>query len=538
MKTSSTFKPRLAIGTAFGALLFAGTAHAWTVIASPAVGPPTSQVTVTGKQFPANSQVEVFLKWKHCSLNTDPLGQFSCTFEVPKVLEPGAQKIWTLHRPSGRWFQTPFTVRTDWPQFGFDAQRTAFNRYENVLSPRNVAGLGLRWSIEGSGWFRTPAVANGIMYLVRTTQYRSSRLYAYSAECTTTGSLRPAFAPAVNALANNYPSTLDCAPLWFAELYGSGETYTTPAVAHGRVYVGADNGLLYAFAAQGCGSPTCTPLWTAATGSYIYASPTVANGVVYVGSSNDDRLYAFSASGCGAATCSPLWSGSVDAQIFTSPSVANGIVYVGGYTGKVYAFAAGGCGKAVCRPLWTGDTGSQAILSGPTVADGLVYVGAFPGKLYAFRAACGQGRRACSPLWSGDMGGQYPTAPAVANGIVYIGNGGYGDVNSGPSKLFAFPTHCGARGATCSPLWVGTMGGYFATSPALANGVAYIGATNGRVYAFPAKCGFDEASCRALWTYSIGSGIESSPFDPVVANGTVYVGSNFGKLLAFGLKRH
>jgi outer membrane protein assembly factor BamB len=173
-------------------------------------------------------------------------------------------------------------------------------------------------------------------------------------------------------------------------------------------------------------------------------------------------------------------------------------------------------------------------MSGPTVADGMVYAGAYPGKIYAFPATCGQGRETCFPLWRANMGGQYPSAPAVANRIVFIGNGGYVNYpRSGPSKLFAFPTQCGTAGETCPPLWVGTIGGYFATSPAVGNGVVYIGADNGRVYAFPAKCGSNEAKCRALWTYEMGS---TWLYDPVIANGTVYVGSNLGKLLMFGLK--
>ncbi len=67
-----------------------------------------------------------------------------------------------------------------------------------------------------------------------------------------------------------------------------------------RDYVGyrSDDNKLYAFSAGGAtgcsGTPkACKPLWTAATGGYVYSSPAVANGVVYVGS-YDGKLYAFS----------------------------------------------------------------------------------------------------------------------------------------------------------------------------------------------------------------------------------------------------
>jgi outer membrane protein assembly factor BamB len=67
---------------------------------------------------------------------------------------------------------------------------------------------------------------------------------------------------------------------------------SSPAVANGVVYVGSDDGRLYAFGAGGCGAATCAPLWSYATGSAVRSSPAVANGMVYVGS-DDGRLYAF-----------------------------------------------------------------------------------------------------------------------------------------------------------------------------------------------------------------------------------------------------
>ena len=115
------------------------------------------------------------------------------------------------------------------------------------------------------------------------------------------------------------------------------------------VYVGSNDGKLYAFDATGVtgcnGSPkTCTPLWTGATGSYIEDSPAVANGVVYIGS-DDIKLYAFDAAGatgCSGSpkTCTPLWTGATGNYIrFSSPAVANGVVYVGSDDNKLHAFS-------------------------------------------------------------------------------------------------------------------------------------------------------------------------------------------------------
>ena len=59
------------------------------------------------------------------------------------------------------------------------------------------------------------------------------------------------------------------------------------------------------------------------------------------------------------------------------------------------------------------------------------------------------------------------------------------------------------------------------SSPAIANGVAYIGSFDGRLYAFDANgCGQDE--CQPLWSGATENDIQSSP---AVMNNTVYISS-------------
>jgi outer membrane protein assembly factor BamB len=101
-------------------------------------------------------------------------------------------------------------------------------------------------------------------------------------------------------------------------------------VANGVVYVGSQDGNLYAFNAA-----TGQTLWSAATSGPIYSSPTVANGVVYIGSSPIYLLnfYAFN-----AATGQPLWTAGVGAWVSCSAAVANGMVYVAEFNGALYAF--------------------------------------------------------------------------------------------------------------------------------------------------------------------------------------------------------
>jgi outer membrane protein assembly factor BamB len=65
------------------------------------------------------------------------------------------------------------------------------------------------------------------------------------------------------------------------------------------------------------------------------------------------------------------------------------------------------------------------------------------------------------------------------------------------------------------------------SSPAVANGVVYVGSYDKNVYALNAKTG------AKLWSYTTGGGVYTSPS---VANGLVYVGSDDGNVYAFGLK--
>ena len=61
------------------------------------------------------------------------------------------------------------------------------------------------------------------------------------------------------------------------------------------------------------------------------------------------------------------------------------------------------------------------------------------------------------------------------------------------------------------------------SSPAVANGVVYIGSDDDNVYALNASTG------ALLWQYTTGNSVSSSP---AVADGVVYVGSNDDNMYA------
>jgi outer membrane protein assembly factor BamB len=95
------------------------------------------------------------------------------------------------------------------------------------------------------------------------------------------------------------------------------------AVWDGQVYVTAKDGSISVFDTDG------NPQWRFQTDGFVKSSPAVVDGTVYVGS-NDGHVYAIDAS-----SGTEQWSFQTDGYVDSSPVVKDGRVYVGGDT--VYA---------------------------------------------------------------------------------------------------------------------------------------------------------------------------------------------------------
>jgi uncharacterized repeat protein (TIGR01451 family) len=259
----------------------------------------------------------------------------------------------------------------------------------------------------------------------------------------------------------------------------------SPAVVNGVVYVGANDGHVYALNAS-----TGVQLWSSFVGYPVPSSPAVANGMVYFGSGHDASVYALDAS-----TGAKVWSYGTASVVDCWPTVANGVVYVDseGVNGNVYALDA-----STGALLWNSATGYFITTHSPAVANGVVYVGTLNGNVHALNASTGV------PLWnSAAAGDSIYSSPAVANGAVYFG--------SYDHNVYALNASTGAL------LWSYATGDHiFTSSPAVASGVVYIGSEDHNVYALNASTG------ALLWSYDTGDKVESSP---AVANGVVYLGS-------------
>ncbi len=275
--------------------------------------------------------------------------------------------------------------------------------------------------------------------------------------------------------------------------YNTGSSVTSsPAVVGGVVYVGSDDGYMYALDAA-----TGAKQWAYWTGgSQVADDPAVVGGMVYFGSLENHTLYALD-----AASGTKKWAYPTGGPIVSSPAVVGGVVYVGSEDNTLYAFDA-----ATGAKKWTYWT-RGGIDSSPAVVDGVVYVGSGDGNVYALDAATGARK------WAYQTGNPVEASPAVAKGVVYVG--------SHDGYMYALDAATGAK------KWTYRTRGPMFSPPTVANGVVYVGAGWDNLYALDAATGAKK------WAYPTG-GMDSSP---TVANGVVYVGALGANVYAFHLPR-
>jgi outer membrane protein assembly factor BamB len=115
--------------------------------------------------------------------------------------------------------------------------------------------------------------------------------------------------------------------------------------------------------------------------------------------------------------------------------------------------------------------------------------------------------------WSYQTGDVVYSSPAVVNGVVYIGSEDF--------NVYALDARTGSK------LWSYKTGGSVASAPAVANGVVYVGSGTSGLYAINARTG------AVLWIYN-GVGFSS----PAVANGVVYIGGGYTDHNVYALDAH
>jgi len=433
--------------------LFPSPAHAWAgghiVLAGSHLSPLTVAPITIGGIVVGEAQ-------------TDGFGDFQTQVTLPWDLRRRKEPI-TVLDPSLGPIRSKLTLLTTWPQVGNDVGRTSTDPLESTLSTSTVAGLGVHWRTDlANVVFSTPVVAGGLAYVTQGDEIDAldvgtgTQVWSYTTD---------------------------------------DGVFGTPAVDNGIVYVGSEDGFLYAL-----GASDGHYIWRYYAGGAVDSSPLVDGGVVYVGSGGGfvDAV--------GASDGHFIWTFETGGPVQSSPSIAGGVVYVGSEDDNLYALKA-----TTGKKLWTFMTGG-AILAPVTVSGGTVYVPSMDGWLWAVSTSTH------ARLWQASAGDADFTSVAVSGGNVYIGNDFFVrglSASDGSVEWSYYPTDCG--------------GG----PPAYANGVVYVTACD-TIYALGASDGF------SLWAYTLpGSDYYKAYFSPSVANGVVYMGGatagGAGFAMAFGL---
>jgi outer membrane protein assembly factor BamB len=324
-------------------------------------------------------------------------------------------------------------VRTngDWLQYRFGATQRGVNPFETELSPSTIGQVPSfpTWNFTPADNLGTgaPVVAGGVVF-VRGVSGVVDALNASTGSLlwsTTLATTQPMLSmPLVTGGSVQIEATIGSVVQlvtlnrmtgdleWEAPL---GSKASDPVVAGGAEYVAtsADAGTLAAWdAASG------RPLWKGSvplSAFYYGGAPTVADGDVFqVGS--DGVLYAFAASGCGSPTCPPLWTVPNVAACFTRMPAANGLLFVQTCDDRLVAIRTTDGSVAWSSPA------AYYPFSSPAVAGGVIFQVTVTSGFAAVRASDG------AVLWHGsaipfcDLGAD----PTVANGVVFIGNQGTG----------------------------------------------------------------------------------------------------------------
>jgi len=308
------------------------------------------------------------------------------------------------------------------------------------------------------------------------------------------------------------------------KFHTAGMVIGSPAVSGGKVYIGSDDGNLYAVDVE-----SGAMKWKFEAKSRIPSSPAVADGIVYF-DAYDGNFYAVdAATGAlkwrfqtagerrfagkhlhGVQPVSETMPDPFDCYL-SSPVVWKGAVYFGSGDGNVYSLnAASGAAN------WKFKTGN-VVHASPAIADGTVFIGSWDSYFYALDASTGQEKWRFKTGEDPDIHNQegIQSSAAVADGMVYFG--------CRDSHLYALDENTGEKKWAFSG-----NGSWVVSSPAVSDGKVYfVTSDTSLLYALDAKSG--------TVVHAVGFNHWYLYSSPALAGGMLYVGLTQGKLVAVDL---
>ena len=359
-----------------------------------------------------------------------------------------------------------------------------------------------------------------------------------------------------NALRNGWaagPAPVHGEVLWEVQL--GGPVQSSPVLGGGALYIGSDDGRLYALSPS-----TGAELWNQSFGEYatVQSTPAFADGRLFVGTQNGSFSGLFALN---ATDGSLLWMIPDDCGIAASPALAGGRVYSCSLNGTVIAADA-----ATGQVLWESPRGGE-MWSSPAVDDQCLYGGTIRGELFALWASNGSLR------WNLTLPESYTvySTPCAVNGSVYVGMASYNelhgellslDPSSGAVKWrFSgsegdYSSAAAAAGAVFAHVWNKTANGSFlvalpatdpdgdgviapqellwrfqtmdfegGSSPLVTDNLVVVGSSDGNLYAL------DRGTGAQVWNASVGGKIVGSA---ALFEKRIYIGSMSGRLVCLG----
>ncbi len=479
-------------------------ADAATIDLSPTAGPPTTQLSVKGKEFAAGELVDLLFddtQLGTAQVNAD--GNFAAAVSVLASALPGNHVLMASGRTSHLAARALFTVRTDWAQFGFDLHRSGRNPFENALGVGNASTLRLAWSTS------IPVDPDAEAMIIHGTPiYFGGRVYAGGADGLY------GLDPASGAIIINYRT--------------GGPIQGTPAAAKGlkvlgqqtdALFVGSMDGSIYGFDST---DDRPNPLWKANVGSGIQTSllligdqvapgPCLAPGPCKIIFGAADGLYAYDTDG------NRLWAIALDAPIAGAPSASSDPkfpwIFVGTHSNVLYALNTAD-GSVAWAVKLDGVPGTAAVGNPNIIGDPHIYVGTSAGTLYSLNPADGSVR------WQFATGGAIVGGPALGD----VNGDGVAEilVGSHDGDIYAFDQ----TDDKPLPLWVARLGVAISASPALANGVLYLVAEGGDI-SRGSLFALNAATGAVLSQLGLPSAVHAAP---IVADGKVFMAADDGSI--------
>lgn len=490
----------------------------------------------------APAQLTPLLGWLSTGALPDPMG---CAVVDPADAQmegttspANAGAAGALAGAAGAAAPTGATEAGDWTMFGANLGNTRANLSETKLTAQNVSGLKELWSFKGTGCTATPAVSQGVVYLPTW----GGKVYALDA------------ATGMQRWMTALPDLIDSSPM---------VTATT-------VFVSDDQGAVHALDRTD-GKKLWSKVVDMHAEAHLWSSPIYVPSadLIVVGVASGEEAVAGPWTFRGSVVALDAKTGEQRWKFFTTPADATSgpgvavwntaavdetrkLVFVG--TGNAYEGKTGPLvDSMLALDLMTGERMWSRQF---TTEDVFSIMGSFSGVDFDIGASPNLFQAGGKDIVGvGIKSGDYVALSRDTGEVVWMTNLTTGSVQGGfissaavaEDKVFGASNHYPQMNTTMAAfdavsgkvLWKkDLMGGTAFGSVVYANGVAYLGLSNGDFYAFDAKSGNQLLKLTAPDAIAGG---------PSVANGVVYVpwGYNWtlregmegaGGLTAYGLK--